>query len=371
MLALFHNYDIEMQASMLSRGINCLMQRIGHGNPHWITRSWVRNYKVTVVGAAGGIGQPLSLLLKQNPLITELALHDATPIRGMAVDLSHICTLARVEGFQGIDVGQMMNAIADSHVVVVAAGLPRSPGMTREQLLTSNADVASTVAFAVSNACPKALVALITNPINSLVPVMSEVMKSQGNYDPNRVFGVTTLDVVRACTFVAKEAGLDPADVTIPVIGGHADNTILPIFSQCSPKLVASEEKVKKLTRAIQEAGTAVVKAKDGKGSATLSMAYAAAYFVNALLRGLSGDPDVVECAYVASNVTKAPYFATPLQLGTNGIKQNLGLPEMNNLEREGLEKMLPELISNIDSGIELVKNLSKPGEKLAQSKKI
>lgn len=371
MLALFHNYDIEMQASILSRGLNYLKQCIGHRNPHWTSRNWVRNYKVAVVGAGGGIGQPLSLLLKQNPLVTQLALHDAMPIKGMAVDLSHICTLTRVEGFHGVDVGQMMNAMADAHVVVVAAGLPRSPGMTREQLLTSNADVASTVAFAVSNACPKALVALITNPINSLIPVLSEVMKAQGNYDPNRIFGVTTLDVVRASTFIAKEAGLDPADVTVPVIGGHAGITILPILSQCSPKLIASEEKVKKLTHAIQEAGTAVVKAKEGKGSATLSMAYAGAYFVNALLRGLSGDPNVVECAYVASNVTKAPYFATPLQLGTDGIKQNLGLPEMNNLERESLEQMLPELISSIDGGIELVKNLRKPGEKAAQSKNI
>lgn len=356
-----------MQASLRSRAICCLKQRIGY-NPHGSSWNCVRHYKVTVVGAGGGIGQPLSLLLKQNPLITQLSLHDANPVKGIAVDLSHVCTHAEVAGFQGREVGDMMNAMKDSHVVVVPAGLPRAPGMTREQLLGSNADVVSMVAFAVSNSCPKALVAVITNPINALLPVLSEVLKTQGNYDPNRIFGVTTLDVIRACTFVAKETGLDPAKVSLPVIGGHAGNTILPIISQCQPKFQGSEEQVKKLTHAIQEAGTEVVNAKDGKGSATLSMAFAGAYFVNALLRGLKGEPDVIECAYVASDVTKAPYFATPLHLGPDGIKHNLGLPKMNDLEKESLKKMLPELINSINSGVEFIKKQTKRRDQASQS---
>lgn len=352
---------------MWSKAFVCLRQRIGH-NSQWGSRSCVRNYKVTVIGAGGGIGQPLSLLLKQNPLITELSLHDANPVKGLAVDLSHICTHAEVKGWQGREVGEMMSAMEDSHVVVVPAGLPRTPGMTREQLLGSNADVVSTVAFAVSNACPKALVAVITNPINALLPVLSEVFKAQGNYDPNRIFGVTTLDVIRACTFIAKEAGVDPGKMSVPVIGGHAGSTILPIISQCQPKFQGSVEQVKKLTHAIQEAGTEVVNAKDGKGSATLSMAYAGAYFVNALLRGLKGEPDVIECAYVASDVTKAPYFATPLHLGPDGIKHNLGLPKMNDLEKDSLEKMLPELINSINTGVEFIKTQIKRRDQAAQS---
>ncbi|KAH8418630.1 hypothetical protein KR222_007628, partial [Zaprionus bogoriensis] len=316
----------------------------------------VRNYKVSVVGAGGGIGQPLSLLLKLNPLVSELSLHDVVPLKGVALDLSHICTNPQVGSFEGTDVAKLATALADSHVVVVPAGLPRKKGMTREQLLDANACVAKTVASAISIGCPKALVAIITNPINTLLPLTAEFLKSHNSFDPNRLFGVTTLDVVRARSLVAHNMGLDPKDLQVPVIGGHAGITILPLLSQCKPKFCGSVDEVMQLTHAIQEAGTDVLKAKDGKGSATLSMAYAAAHFVNALMRGLNDEPDVIECAYVASNATKASFFATPLLLGPDGIKKNLGLPEMDEMEKANLDKMLPELMTSIKNGVEYAK---------------
>ncbi|KAJ8957876.1 hypothetical protein NQ318_001872 [Aromia moschata] len=96
-----------------------------------------------------------------------------------------------------------------------------------------------------------------------------------------------------------------------------------------------------------------VVKAKAGHGSATLSMAYAGSRFVDALLRALKGDANVVEVAYVMSQVTQASYFATPLLLGSGGIEQNLGLGELSEYEQELLYAALPELRKNIDAGIE------------------
>ncbi|XP_060656124.1 malate dehydrogenase, mitochondrial-like [Drosophila nasuta] len=313
----------------------------------------VRNYKVTVVGAAGGIGQPLSLLLKQNPLIKELSLHDRTNVKGVNMDLSHICTATKVESFQGEDPASLVDALHDSNIVVVPAGMPRKPDMTRDQLLGANGEVAISVSRAMCAACPKALVAYITNPLNTVVPIAAETMKSLGCYDPKRMFGVTTLDIVRARTFLAQRLKLDPAEVNIPVIGGHAGITILPLLSLCSPKLCATPDEWKALTHRIQEAGTEVVKAKAGGGSATLSMAYAAAHFVNSLLRGLKGESGVVECSYVASDVTEAAFFSTPLELGPEGIKKNLGLPKMSDDEKEQLKKMIPELKTSIAAGID------------------
>lgn len=108
--------------------------------------------------------------------------------------------------------------------------------------------------------------------MNSTVPIAAEVLKAKGVYDPKKVFGVTTLDVVRANTFVAQKKGLRLIDVNVPVIGGHAGVTILPLLSKTKPTVEFTPEEVEELTVRIQNAGTEVVEAKAGAGSATLSM---------------------------------------------------------------------------------------------------
>ena len=78
----------------------------------------------------------------------------------------------------------------------------------------------------------QAILNIITNPVNSTVPITAETLKAAGVYDPKKVLGVSTLDVVRANTFVAEAKGLNVKDVDVPVVGGHAGVTILPLLSQ-------------------------------------------------------------------------------------------------------------------------------------------
>ena len=95
-------------------------------------------------------------------------------------------------------------------------------------------------------------------------------------FNPKKLFGVTTLDVVRASTFTAEfSSGTSPSDLVIPVVGGHSGKTIIPLFSQATPTVEIPEDKLQALTTRVQFGGDEVVKAKDGTGSATLSMAYA------------------------------------------------------------------------------------------------
>jgi malate dehydrogenase len=119
----------------------------------------------------------------------------------------------------------------------------------------------------------QALVNMISNPVNSTVPIAAEVFKLHGTYNSRKLFGVTTLDVVRARTFYSVLKGLPVREVNIPVVGGHAGITILPLFSQASPKVQLTDEEIEALTKRTQDGGTEVVQAKAGKGSATLSMA--------------------------------------------------------------------------------------------------
>lgn len=101
--------------------------------------------KVAILGAAGGIGQPLSLLMKLNPLVTKLSLYDIANTAGIAADLSHINTGSEVVGYKGAD---LELALQDADVVIIPAGVPRKPGMTRDDLFNINAGIVKSLAEA-------------------------------------------------------------------------------------------------------------------------------------------------------------------------------------------------------------------------------
>src|ERR1700761_2559444 len=97
------------------------------------------------------------------------------------------------------------------------------PGMTRDDLFKINAGIVRDLITGAAQYAPKAFILVISNPVNSTVPIAAEVLKKAGVFDPKRLFGVTTLDVVRAETFVAGIVGeKNPGKLTVPVIGGHS-----------------------------------------------------------------------------------------------------------------------------------------------------
>jgi malate dehydrogenase len=184
--------------------------------------------KVAVLGAAGGIGQALALLLKNRlPAGSELSLYDIAPVTpGVAADLSHIPTDVKVKGFCGEDPSP---ALVGADVVLISAGVARKPGMDRSDLFNINAGIVKNLVEKCAASCPKALIGIITNPVNTTVAIAAEVLKKAGVYDKRRLFGVTTLDVIRGETFVAEAKGLNVDKVRVNVIGGHSGVTILPL----------------------------------------------------------------------------------------------------------------------------------------------
>ncbi len=306
--------------------------------------------KVSVLGAAGGIGQPLSLLLKlQLPAGSELSLYDVAPFTpGVAVDLSHIPTDVCVNGYVGDD---LEAAIKDSDIVVIPAGVPRKPGMTRDDLFDMNAGIVKKLVTTGAKACPNACFAIVTNPVNSTVPIAAEVLKAAGVYDKRKLFGVTTLDVIRSDTFVAATVGKSTAEVNVNVIGGHSGVTILPLLSSI-PGVELSQADIETLTPRIQEAGTEVVEAKAGAGSATLSMAEAAARFTMSLVAALNGET-VTECCYVQVGEDTGSFHAQPVVLGKDGVESIPELPALSAYEQQVLDDMRETLEGNIKKGFE------------------
>lgn len=317
------------------------------------------NFKVCVCGGSGGIGQPLSLLMAQDRNVGELSVYDLSvamvPPQGVAADLSHVETKVKVRGYskqldeKARDV--LGECLTGCNLVLVPAGMPRKPGQTRDDLFKVNASIAQEVVEACAKYCPDAVIALIVNPVNSVVPAMAELYKKKG-LDPKKIVGVTTLDVVRANKFVAEITGADPEDVNIPVIGGHAGVTIMPVFSQDANGRKVPANDIAALDKHVQDAGTDVVNAKNGKGSATLSMAYAGARLGKAVLAGLNGTP-TTECAYVMSDVEPGmPYFTSKVTFGKNGVEKIHPIGKLNEYEQRRLEEAKAQLKKEIDSGL-------------------
>lgn len=306
-------------------------------------------YKVAVLGAAGGIGQTLSALVKMNPMVSELALYDIANTPGVAADLSHINTPAKVAGYLPESVAECLTGC---DLVIIPAGVPRKPGMSRDDLFAINAGIVAGLVENCAKYCPNAILNIISNPVNSTVPIACEIQKKLGVYNPAKVMGVTTLDIVRSNTFVAELKGLDMKDVDVPVIGGHAGITILPLLSQATPSVSFDDETLEKLTVRIQNAGTEVVEAKAGAGSATLSMAYAAARMADSCLKGLAGEADIYECSYVASEVTELPYFSTKCKLGKDGVEKVMPIGDITPYEQKWLDELKVELTGSITKGV-------------------
>ncbi|CAI5759064.1 unnamed protein product [Candida verbasci] len=332
--------------------------------------------KVTVAGAAGGIGQPLSLLLKLNPYVSELSLFDIANAKGVAADLSHINTPAKVEGFtpeSKDDKQAIINALKGSDLVIIPAGVPRKPGMTRADLFNINASIIRDLVKNIGNTCPNAAILIISNPVNSTVAIAAQVLKKLGVFNPRKLFGVTTLDVVRAETFLGELTNTNPQELKgkISVIGGHSGDTIVPLINNHSIQI---PNDYKGFINRVQFGGDEVVKAKNGAGSATLSMAFAGYRFAEYVIDSLRGGPQpkgTPDSSYIylpglpggdkLAEKLGVDFFALPVYLQNGEIKSFIDLDKLNlSKDEEELVKIsLKGLKGSIQQGIDFV-NASK-----------
>ncbi|KAG5438440.1 hypothetical protein PCANB_002929 [Pneumocystis canis] len=313
------------------------------------------NIKVSILGAGGGIGQPLSLLLKTNSRISELALYDIRGALGVAADCDHINTPTKIYGYDTEKNG-LIKTLENANIVLIPAGVPRRPGMTRDDLFITNASIVRDLAKTIADIAPKAHLLIISNPLNSTVPICAEVYKRKGVYDPRRLFGVTILDTVRAARFISEMKSTDPKKEEVHIVGGHSGVTIVPLLSKTLHNF--TDEQIKILTNRIQFAGDEIVKAKDGAGSATLSMAYAAARFTNSLLRAIQGEKKIIEPAFIETPLyldKGCRFFSLNVELGPEGVYKIHPFGDVSTYEKELLETCYVDLQKNIEKGIKFV----------------
>jgi malate dehydrogenase len=290
--------------------------------------------KVTVVGA-GNVGATCAQVLATRDY-ADVVLVDVIPNfpQGKALDINQ---MGAVLGYEPNVVGTNgYEETAGSDVVVITAGKPRSPGMSRDDLVTTNEAIVKSVTQQAVDASPHAIVVVVSNPLDA----MCHVAKSASRFPKERVFGMAgILDTARFSTFIAWETGSSVRDVTAMVLGGHGDQMV-PVVSATSVggvplrKLVA-EDAIAAMVERTAKGGGEIVNLLGT--SAWYAPGAAAAQMVDSIMLD---QKRVLPCtAYLEGEYgIDGLYMGVPVKLGRNGIEQVVEL-DLDDSERAALEE--------------------------------
>lgn len=289
--------------------------------------------KISIIGA-GNVGSLSALRICQEGL-GEVTLVDVVRgfAQGKAFDLDDSRSIVKLN-YQ-ITGSDDISAITGSDIVVITAGLPRKPGMTREDLLAKNAQIVKDTARAVRKLAPEAILIVVTNPLDLMTKLALEV----SGFKKERVFGMgLTLDTSRFANLIAKELKVNINDVEALVIGSHGEG-MLPIPRLCSIKGVAleeflSKEKTDELIAKTVGRGAEVVSLL-GSGSAYFAPSAAIAELVRVVAKDEKRTLGV--SAYLSGEYgIRDVFLGVPCRLGRGGIEKIVEL-ELSEEEKEAL----------------------------------
>ncbi len=315
--------------------------------------------KIALIGG-GQIGGVLTQLIAQKEL-ADVVLFD------ILEDMPQGKTLDIVEGSRvdGFDVSAKgtndYKDIEGSDVVIITAGLPRKPGMSRDDLLTTNAEIMKKVAEGVKKYAPNSFVIILSNPLDAMVTLFHKITK----FPANRVMGQSgILDSSRFATFIAWELGVSVKDVNAMVLGGHGDTMVpivryaniagIPVMEMLERKY-GDAAKAKEVMNAIVQrtkmAGGEVVKLLK-TGSAFYSPATAAIAMAESILKDQKRI--LPTCAILNGEFGVKGYFVgVPAVLGANGVEKVIEF------------SLIDEEKAALDNSVNAVKNLVVDMEKL------
>jgi len=305
----------------------------------------LKRKKITVVGA-GFVGATAAHWAAAKELgdVCLIDIVEGMP-QGKALDLMEA---SPVEGFDARIIGTNDYAdTADSDIVIITAGLPRKPGMSRDDLLAKNTEIVKSVTEQVAKYSPNAFLIIVSNPLDAMVYVAHKV----SGFPTNRVMGMAgVLDAARFRTFIAMELNVSVEDVTAFVLGGHGDSMVpLPRYSTVAgiplPDLLPPE-KIEALVERTRNGGAEIVNLLK-TGSAFFAPSASAVQMAESILKDKKR---ILPCAaYCDKEYGVGGYFVgVPVKLGAGGVEQVIEI------------KLLPEEKEAFQKSVDAVKNLVK-----------
>ncbi len=305
--------------------------------------------KITVVGA-GFVGSTCAHWAASKEL-GDVVLVDINEgsAKGKALDLFEA---SPVEGFDSRVIGTSdYKDTAGSDIVIITAGLPRKPGMSRDDLLASNAKIMKSVCEGIRENAPNSTVIVVSNPLDAMAMVAKETL----GFPKERIIGMAgILDSARFRSFIAEETGISVKDIQAFVLGGHGD-TMVPMPRHCSLGGVPltemlSQEKIDALVERTRKGGAEIVGLLK-TGSAYYAPSASAVEMAEAILKDQNR---ILPCAAFLEGEygIEGMFIGVPCQLGKNGLEKVIEL-KLNDEEKAGLEnsrKHVEELLTALKS---------------------
>ncbi len=292
--------------------------------------------KVSVIGGGGNVGASCALYVAQMEIadVVMIDIVEGVP-QGKALDLQQS---GPVEGWDAYVTGSNdFAAIKNSDVVVVTAGFPRKPGMSREDLLKANADIVRNASEMIKLHAPHAFVIIVTNPLD----VMAYLAWKTTGFPKNRVMGMAgVLDSARLRTFVALELGVASEDVHAMVLGGHGDSMVpLPRYTTVggiSITELLTPAQIEAISKRTANGGAEIV-ALLKTGSAFYAPAASAAQMVEAILKDKRR---VLPAAVMLEGEygMKGLFIGVPIILGAQGVERIIQI-KLSPEEQAALQK--------------------------------
>ncbi len=302
-------------------------------------------HKVTVVGA-GNVGATAAHWIASKELadVVLVDIVEGVP-QGKSLDLAQA---APIDGFDVKLVGTNSYAeTANSDVVIITAGLPRKPGMSRDDLLKTNSDIVGSVTDQVAKYSPNSFIIIVSNPLDA----MAQVAFRRSGFPKNRVMGMAgILDSARMRCFLAEALDVSVENVTAFVLGGHGDTMVpLPRYSTCAGIPVTELLSEKELAAIIERTanGGAEIVGLLKTGSAFYAPSLGAVEMTEAILKDKK---KILPCAvflegeYGVNNL----FVGVPVKLGKNGVEQIIEI-SLSNDERAALQKSAAAVQELID----------------------
>ena len=312
-----------LSGALYRRGAPVPSQMRVRGEPEAATRD--DRPRAAVIGA-GHVGAMTALRLAETSLFSRVVLVDIVPglAAGLALDMWHSASLrgftTRIEGSTDLA------ALEGASYVVMTAGRPRQPGMSRTDLTGVNAEIVGGVAEGIRRHAPNSVVVVVTNPLEE----MTYLMAKRTGFPANRVIGMAgVLDSARFCSLIALEGIARPQDVDAIALGSHGAEMVIPLSLATAggrpiDELIA-EDRLAAIVERARDSGAEVVKLLQ-KGSAYFSPAESAASMVSAMVKG--GSDLIAACVQSGGAYgVEDTRIGLPVRLGTDGVKEIVKLP--------------------------------------------
>jgi malate dehydrogenase len=306
--------------------------------------------KVSIIGA-GNVGATVAYSLAMRGVCHEIVLRDRDidVARGKALDMSQAANAARMHTI--VSVAEDASDMADSDVVVITAGSPRKPGMSRDDLLMINAEITKQVVTDVKNYAPNSVIIMVSNPLD----VMTYVALKVSGFPKERVVGMAgILDSARMAHFIYEKIGYGAGQIRASVMGGHGDDMVpLPKFSTVAGvplSDVLDEEEILEVVERTKHGGAEIVGYLK-TGSAYYAPAKATAIMVEAILKDTR---QIHPCAvYLDGHYGHYDVVSgVPVALGANGVEK---LFEMT--LSEGQKRRFAKSVESVKSMIQVLKD--------------